>query len=238
MAKLFLLLGIILMIGGFAWLFIFVAGPDVAASNPTISGFMSSVFCQSGETLRQEYGPYVSGTFGRGGGRSVEFYCVNGEGDERDVTGNSVLIGIGGFAAPFIGGLLMTIIAGTAMAAGATRRLTQSMLNPVFSNARATSMPGQTGFSATVIQNGQQVPLTPEMAQQVQQALGGVFDNMQNLQNVQGQLSSFNSAAPQQTSGGDLVSRLRQLDDARNAGLLSADEYDRLRKEILDNLKD
>ncbi|MFN8371879.1 MAG: SHOCT domain-containing protein [Anaerolineae bacterium] len=39
---------------------------------------------------------------------------------------------------------------------------------------------------------------------------------------------------PSPKAGQSLSERLKQLDEARNQGLISADEYDRMRKEILD----
>jgi hypothetical protein len=41
----------------------------------------------------------------------------------------------------------------------------------------------------------------------------------------------------QQPQGGSLSERLKQLDDARNQGLITADEYDQMRKKILDESK-
>jgi hypothetical protein len=38
-------------------------------------------------------------------------------------------------------------------------------------------------------------------------------------------------------SGSDLSARLRQLDEARKAGLITQDEYDRLRQQLLDSLQ-
>ncbi len=38
------------------------------------------------------------------------------------------------------------------------------------------------------------------------------------------------------TGGGDLTTRLRQLQEAKDNGLISYDEYDRLRQKILDDV--
>lgn len=47
--------------------------------------------------------------------------------------------------------------------------------------------------------------------------------------------ASFGTQAP--SAGRSLSERLKQIDDARNQGLITAEEYDRLRKEILDETK-
>lgn len=43
--------------------------------------------------------------------------------------------------------------------------------------------------------------------------------------------------ARQQPQSGDLSAKLRQLDEARQSGLLTEDEYQRMRKEILDSMR-
>lgn len=50
-----------------------------------------------------------------------------------------------------------------------------------------------------------------------------------------GTSASFGSS-PAPSAGRTLSERLKQIDDARNQGLITADEYDRLRKEILDEM--
>jgi len=61
---------------------------------------------------------------------------------------------------------------------------------------------------------------------------GLTADRVQALQN---QMQAHNVFGAM--SGGDelsLADKLKQLQEARDAGLLSADEYDRLRQQILD----
>lgn len=41
----------------------------------------------------------------------------------------------------------------------------------------------------------------------------------------------------QKASGGDLTTRLKQLEEARDKGLISQEEYDRLRQQILDSMR-
>jgi hypothetical protein len=89
------------------------------------------------------------------------------------------------------------------------------------------SQPGQTATVVTV--NGQQVQgdlssLPPETANLIRQMLGGL-----NLS------TSQMSALSQKT---DLKDRLRQLQEARDANLITQEEYDRVRQQILDSLDD
>lgn len=50
-------------------------------------------------------------------------------------------------------------------------------------------------------------------------------------------VSPSTPTSPPAPSGGTLADRLRQLDDARAQGLLKPEEYERLRKQALDELK-
>jgi hypothetical protein len=80
------------------------------------------------------------------------------------------------------------------------------------------------GFSqvSVVTVTGHQVDsLPPEAAEVIRQVLGG-----------------FQASASQFAMSGDLASRLRQLQEARDANLIYEDEYNRLRQQILDAMED
>jgi hypothetical protein len=57
-----------------------------------------------------------------------------------------------------------------------------------------------------------------------------------NMQDVQEIMQQFYSQTGQATSGGSLSDKLKELDDARQQGLISQSEYDRMRQAILDNM--
>jgi hypothetical protein len=58
-------------------------------------------------------------------------------------------------------------------------------------------------------------------------------DIIQQAQAVKASMQSGGSV----TSGDDLLNKLRQLEEARRANLISQEEYDRLRQQILDSMK-
>lgn len=239
-----LLLGIGLM--ALAFVVLIMAIGD--SPNATMTNLMTQMVCEPGETFVKELGGTVNNSFNRPAGRSIAFYCEDNDGQQREVTGQAMGMMIAGFAVPFVVGLILTIWGVYGMMRNAAKRAFDqpNSYAPGFSSSSAVFNLGgdapvgtptvitadsgpmtRTGTVVTV--NGKQVSagdLPPETAQLVNQLLGGMTSMMGNT-------SQWTTDANQND---DLTDKLQQLQEARDKGLISAEEYDRLRKAILDSL--
>jgi Short C-terminal domain len=232
-----LILGIALMLIAFVILFLFIGGPE----NQLVADVMTALNCQPGERFTQVLGGYVYDSDG-GSGQEFNFYCQNDAG-RRDVTRAGILEGVAGFVVPFLLGLGLTMIGGFGMARGRTKitlsantGFIQPSSTPIqtdpfgkpinVTNFRA-GVSGEPFHSSTIItRDGKQASLAdlpPETAQLVEQALG--------------KLSMMMNAGGFVVHGGDLADKLRQLQEARDKNLITQDEYERIRKEILDHME-
>lgn len=240
-----LLLGIGLIAVGVAALVMGMA----ESPNSSITGLMTSVVCQPGETFVKEIGGAVNNSFNRPAGRSLAYYCEDNEGQQREVTEQAIVVLIAGFAVPFILGLGLAIWGVYGMMRSAAKRSFDqpSSYVPGFSSTSTvfdlsgnqaigtptviTADSGPMTRSATVVtMNGKQVSaneLPPETAQLVNQLLGG-------MNSMMGNASQWTTVADDQK---DLTDKLQQLQEARDKGLISTEEYDQMRKTILDSLK-
>jgi hypothetical protein len=66
--------------------------------------------------------------------------------------------------------------------------------------------------------------------------MAGGVPNVQVYRNQPGTVDASRYVQQQGKSGGDLTAKLHELEEARNKGLISAEEYDRLRQQILDTM--
>ena len=218
MGKLAIFLGILFIIGAFVALFALVIPVEYLQSNPTIIAAKNSLFCKSGEHYVEELSSFITSSGTDPFGREVRMYCEDREGQQRDVTTQAVTTIIGAFGVPFGLGLTLLLIGIIMAVAGWTRRLASASNVPV---TVYSSTPGQTvQYTSTDLNN---LDIPPEAAQVIKQVMG-----------------SFQASADSFQSGGsndDLVTKLRQLDEARDAGLISPIEYDRTRQKILDSMK-
>jgi hypothetical protein len=220
MSKLGCLVGVLLIVVAFTALFFFtVVPPEARAQNPSIASLQNALFCNPNEQYVEVLGGRVTDSFGRNAGRAYSAYCEDLEGQQRAATGRSFAIMAGAFAIPFLVGLALAVGSLIAMVSRGSRRAARSAL-PV------TVFPPQTGegFSqvSVVTVNGQQVDsLPPEAAEVIRQ----VFDG-------------FQASASQFATSGDLAGKLKQLQEARDANLISEAEFNRLRQQILDKMDD
>lgn len=192
---------------------------------PAINNIHASLLCNTGETYVEELGAFVSDAMGRNAGRVFSAYCVGTEGNRREITPQAFGVKAGVFAVPFVLGLLLTLGGIIGILSRMTRGIAASVMSssgfgqPIVTTQ--TYRPGDPFQSSTVVTiNGQQVTpgeLPPEAANLIQQ----VFDKMQ-------------MPMTPITSGSDLTAKLRQLQEARDANLISQDEYERVRQQILD----
>ncbi len=171
------IIGIILIIISFAIMSVFIIIPAIVPSLdavPPIRDAFQTMFCAQNEKINASY--Y---TFSRPGetSRSVTFACVNSEGQERDISGQPILIGIVGYLILFLIGLVMTIVGGRRSRA------------PVTVSSGFTSTGDIQGYSS----------------------------------NHQGSATS-------------LTDRLQELKSAHDAGLITQDEYEIKRKELINEI--
>lgn len=170
--------------------------------------------CNEGEKLEEEKGASTY-TQGQGYASSVRLYCVDSAGSRREVTGDlaeNLVSGIDGIFAGVMGNMMSSVIYFVLLGAG----IVVTMIGLMISRRRSTipvsfGGPGGTVYTTYNAQNP-----------------GGSVDLNQLIQ----QARQMKTA-----SGGDLTTRLKQLDDALKAGLISQTEYDRARQNILDTLK-
>jgi hypothetical protein len=228
----------------FVALFFFTAAPASVNNNEPVTAFKNSLFCNPGEVYDEQLGMTVySGT--RSMGREFTAYCVDDEtGTERDVTGRSFAIMAGSFAVPFVLGLLLSLVGFTAGINRAARRITRGAMQGQFATLNDFSKSwGQTQDNqpVRVYTRGGQSPNSPQVT--VVSTEGRGLDDLppQAADMVRQMMAGFGATAEQASNfnmptGGDLTERLRQLQEARDQGLISEQEFQRIRQQILDSL--
>lgn len=227
-----IILGVLFIVAAFVLMFAIIIPSESLRDNPDWLNLQASLVCNPGERFQQEIGTYIrsSGLSGTGG-FPVYNTCIDANGSERDVNGQWIAINLGGFfGVPFVVGLLLLLWGIIA----SVRRSMKRVVPAVTAWDGATGTPGniytfdteQPGQSATVVtinnKNARLQDLPPETARMVQQLLG-------SLTGAIGQMDATNQA--------DLTDKLRQLQEARDANLISQSEYERLRQQILDNVE-
>lgn len=209
MGKWMLILGIVLM--AFAMVVLFMS----ISNAPQTTAISQSLVCDSGEKYVEVLGSVVrDGT--RTLGREFSAFC-EGDGTRREVTPQAFAVKAAMFVVPFLLGLFLFLIAIFRITTRATRAF---IGRAVTTNAVVATRPGQSVSRITI--NGQEVD---QMPPEVDQLLKGMFGESFVAQN-----GGQNRAS--------LTDRLRQLQEARDAGLISKDEYERVRQQILDSLDD
>ncbi len=173
--------------------------------------------CKPGEKLEEPKGASQY-TPGQGYASSVTLYCVNSEGQKREVTGdfaNSLLGGVGNIFGNALSGLASAVIYPILIVIG----VILAIIGLLISRRRSPTVSfGVVGTSNPSVYTTTYTSQNP----------GGSIDLNQVIQQARDMKAS---------AGGDLSTRLKQLEDAKNAGLISQTEYDRARQNILDTLK-
>lgn len=234
MGKFLIIIGIVMMIGGFAGT-MFTAFSGIAqipdfVNNIANADELAAQYCNTGETLvtsegASEYSP------GLGYGRSVTYYCEDAQGNQRDVTGeflqegllgetnnifNSVFGGVSS-SFPFIAVIMigsLLLIVGVMVAVMRRINARPQMINPYASSNFYPS-------SNSVPMGGQPYTQQPYMQQPY----------------VAPQQPAAAPPPPAANAPQDLAAKLRQLEEARNNGLISMTEYQETRQRILDEMK-
>ncbi len=234
-----LLLGILLMGASFVLLFMFIADPS---ENSLAQQVQTALHCQPGETFVQELGRYIDNFGTSSDGRELTYYCEDAEGERRDVTGEGVITIMAGFAVPFVLGLLFLLWGIFAIFWKVMRKLSENVVGTMGGGVMPSNQPqmfytdvsGQPRTTSTSVYtvNGQPMnaaDIPPEKMEQIQNVLKTFGMNVPQS----GVMSTMN---PNADAGANLVAQLKQLEDARNQNLITQEEYDRLRKEILDKM--
>ena len=215
MGRILTLLGVLVLLAGIAgsvWSFLgpmlnpmnSMFNPGADAMQAALDGPRAEDLCEPGETIETDEGQ--SGrTTGGTWGRSITVYCVDDEGNRRDVTnefgGNLLGQAFTGIPA-FLGGVGLSMCFTSLIAVGVVLLVIGSVI-------------------------------TRRSRQQNMVTVGGI-PGVQVYTNQPGAVDVSRYVQQQSKPGGDLTAKLRQLEEARNKGLISAEEYDRLRQQILD----
>jgi hypothetical protein len=218
MGRFLAFIGLIMMLVGFVGP-MFSLGNIFSGLQPTIdlavdADAREAELCEEGETLEEEHGASTY-TMGTGYGRTITSYCVDEDGNRREVTGDLIESMIGGDffgnisnsigqSLIFVGlGVLGTflMVIGMIMSIGGKRKGLIAM-NPY--NASLTPMQ----------------PMNPNNFGSSTPMSGSGF------------ASSMPSNAPQ-----NLASQLQQLEQAYNQSLITREEYEKARQNLLNNMK-
>lgn len=209
MGRILVILGVILVIGGTIGTTLGAfAGVGGIFSGLTANTFMpdEAELCEEGERLVEETGPSER-LPGGGFASTVLHFCVDADGGRREVTGEFVS-GMMGDVFSSLDGFLPGI--------GASVLL--SLLIPV-------------GVVLIII------------GALVGRRRSAAYVQVGGMPSISG--TSLFEADPRRDrvrmtgetpGGGTVAERLKQLDDLRSRGMISADEYDRLRQKILDEV--
>jgi hypothetical protein len=253
MARLGCWFGVALMLLAFAALFSLVVLPVLGPfrDNAILMSLQAAISCPAGYTFENEFTTYRPSP-----GETIDAatgYCISPEGERiqqtADEQGSFIMVAMGSFAIPFVVGLLLFIFAVNAMTTRRVRTTFQTGNLPFGLNTNTRqSRDGNTSVtyvSATADQ------VDPKTAEWIKNTMGIDLDELQASGRLhQGDTpviytsnwhnnpspDSSTSATPGSNSSTSLSERLKQIDDARAQGLLSLDEYDRLRKNILDDM--
>jgi hypothetical protein len=221
MGRILLVLGIIMLIGG---IIISVAGSFLGLGNMFSGGLGDTIeaatngeetaaqFCEEGEELVTERGAQ-SYTPGTGYGTNVTYYCEDSAGNRRDVTGDFVETLVGDLPQDILGSIMP-------MFGSAALGMVATMLGVVLlivggimmGRKRMASMQ-----SFTVSPGGSGV------------MFGGSGSPIQGMP-----VNRPTAGAP--TGGGNLAEKLKQLEALRDQGLINAEEFAKMRQQLLDKM--
>jgi len=216
--------GVILMLVGVGLLMLIIVIPvtSLGQGNPLFMNTLSVLVCKPGERFVQDFHT-VSDLRGTVTGGLV--YCVDNENQKTEVTDLLVQRALVAFFVPFIVGLLMSILGS---------ELIPKRRTPLVYNSGTTAFGGIEPFSGTTsfitgsgrkieIQNG----VLTVNGVEIPTGYHGIDEQFEVLRQMK--------PVRQNTSGAkSLTEKLRQIQDARDKGLISSEEYDRLRQHTMD----
>ncbi len=210
-------LGVLVMLVGIAGsIFSFVTpfldpsntmfNPAAPAIESALEGPQAADLCEAGETIVTEEGESERGVDGSWG-RPVRIFCVDDEGNRREVTANFAqdLIGQAFQGIPaFIGGLGLSVCFTSLIGVGVVFIIIGAVIGRRRAGASVVTVGGVPGAQVYTMQSGS---------------------------------SQFTRVPHSSMSASDLTAKLRELESAKAQGLISDEEYERLRKQILDQMR-
>ncbi len=114
MRRVIVILGVVLMVLAFVILTLFIIAPAVISpldNAPFLKGILQTMLCQPNERLTASYSTYNTPTSST---RSTDLTCVDSRGNEREVSGQIIGIGMVGYLVPFLSGLFMSMLGASA----------------------------------------------------------------------------------------------------------------------------
>ncbi len=223
------------MVAMFALVVLPVIGPF--RDNATLMSLQAAINCPPGYTFENEFTTYSRP------GETMDVatgYCISPDNEKRteltpEQQGRFFLIAVGVFVIPFIIGLFMFIAGVNVMTHNSVRSAVQTGRIP-FVNTGPVQSPG-TSVSYVTTSSGN--PIDPKISAMIRRTTGLDLDELHQQAHAQGSASVMSVSDWSDNtnlSGGSLSERLKQIDDARDQGLISKEEYERLRKAILNDL--
>jgi hypothetical protein len=253
MARLGCWLGVVLILLSIVAMAALVVLPVLGPfrDNATLMSLQAAINCPAGYTFENEFTTYSRP------GETIDAatgYCISPEGERIQQTGDQqgrfILIAMAAFVVPFVVGLILSIVSFNMIAAAR-----------VISVARTGNLPfgrgstqSQGGNASVTYVTATADKIDPKTVDWIKQTTGIDLDELQNSGQLQngdtpvlftsawsGNAASNGGVAHRPGSSdtirpSTLSERLKQIDDAREQGLISLDEYERLRKSILDDM--
>jgi hypothetical protein len=191
--------------------------------NPALMSIIAAVVCNPGDTFVQDF--HTESDL-RGTARGGPVYCVAPDETRTEVTDSLMVRAVLGMCIPFFAGLFLLT----------SKPKRRPIISPT-GNAQVFTMPTTTFTSQGFSSEGFQSPQI-EVKDGVLK-VDGFEIHMDGIKPEH--LKVFQSQSPimmggVQTSATTLAAKLKELQEARDTGLISGDEYERLRKEILDKM--
>ena len=209
MGRLLILIGIIAMIGGGFGLsgsFLQPIGDIISSVNPEAIEAQAAALCNDGETLKIEQGAETYSP-SSGWGRPSYFYCVDNQNNRREVTEE--------FGSDLINN---TTSSALSIISGTLTWICVSSLGFILLLV---------GIIMTVRKRSKTVQISPY-------ASGSLSPSP--IQGNPAMQWNMPTCKKSRSEPSELTDRLQKLEEARSANLISQEEYDRLRQNILDKL--
>ncbi len=185
--------------------------PNVGAMLPNAADL-----CKTGETLEQDTSGVSQYKPGQGYVQGVRLFCVDSGGNRREVTGDYANNMMGQISGIF--GNIFGAIGSSFMWTGLTMGGVALLVIGAIINGRGRRQPqivlGGMNAGDVIRVGNQTIQVSPDSKQVAQM-----------------------KTQAGQTGTDALTVRLKQLEQARQAGLISQEEYDRVRQQILDSMK-
>lgn len=178
---------------------------------PFVQDILVEQYCEPGESITHASRLSFSGTQNS----TSVWFCDDNEGSQREITDKIGFTAVVLFLVPFLSGMFMIFFGAWRAQSSFTKKV---MSNLGVDNTDDMQIYSMKGASDIKLANAN---ISPEQRAQVNQVLQSVS-------------SAFGTPA----SSSSLADRLKQLEDARNQGLISREEYDRTRQAILDGMDD